>query len=232
MTWPQIPLPLIVFIPIAFIIIVLFTNIRYALRPDDYIGNSTVFASLVIGFIFLYAMQKYDLMDLNVETVSRNLIYLASVTELYDPSLICYLIKFAEGFLTFDTHDFSLLKFEEKLLPLINDEVTSFRVRESITILEQIYNQRISQVNLIAEPLWYLTFVTAILLTIIFPLDISFTKRTDSVIVIILIWLPIVTIYYLYISELESLTETISSTIDKLEKLYKKPRIKNSTILY
>ena len=227
MTWPQMPLPLIIFIPIAFIIIVLFTNIRYALRPDDYIGNSTVFASLVIGFIFLYAMQKYDLMDLNVETVSRNLFYLSSVAEKYNPSSICYLIRYAKGFLNFEKGDFSLLRFEKKILPQITDEATRFRVQESITILEQIYNQRISQVNLIAEPLWYLTFITAILLTIIFPLDISFAKRSDSVIVIILIWLPILTIYYLYISELESLEKVMTTTIDCLEKLYRKS--KNTT---
>jgi hypothetical protein len=225
MNLPQVPLPIVVLIPFVFIYIVLFTNIRYALRPDDYISDSTVFASLVIGFIFLYAMQKYDIMDANVTTVARNLNYLKYIAEKYDPSLICYLIRYGEGFLDFEENNYSIIRFEERILPLIEDESIRYRVRESISLLETIYHERISKTNLIVEQLWYLIFITAILLTIIFPLDTSFVKPADSVIVIILIWLPIVTIYYLYISELNSLVNIMNKTIYGLERAYSKKNL-------
>jgi hypothetical protein len=214
----QIPLWAFILVPIFFILIVLFTDVRYNLSPTNYIGHGTTIASLVIGFIFLYSMQKYDLMDLNVPIVSRNLIYLKGVAEKYDPSLICYLISYAKGFLNFDKNNYSIYIFEKKLLDKITDHNLTKSVHESVKKLEDIYEQRISGTNLIAEPIWYLVFIIALLLTLIFPMDMSFKNRADSVIVIALIWLPITTIYALYISELASLSKNINNTIKILSE--------------
>ena len=213
----QIPLWVFIVLPIFFILVVVFTDVRYGLRPNNYIGHSTTIASLVIGFIFLYGMQKFDTMDLNVPYITRNLIYLKSVAEKYDPSLVKYLISYAEGFLSFDATNFSIYKFEDQLLDKIDDADLKVSVHDSVRTLEGIYNDRVSGTNLIAEPIWYLVVIICILLTLVFPLDSCFKQDTDSVIVIILIWLPVVTIYSLYLSELQALEDSVTSVIKVLK---------------
>ena len=213
----QIPLWVFIVLPIFFILVVVFTDVRYGLRPNNYIGHSTTIASLVIGFIFLYGMQKFDTMDLNVPYITRNLIYLKSVAEKYDPSLVKYLISYAEGFLSFDATNFSIYKFEDQLLDKIDDADLKVSVHDSVRTLEGIYNDRVSGTNLIAEPIWYLVVIICILLTLVFPLDSCFKQVTDSVIVIILIWLPVVTIYSLYLSELQALEDSVTSVIKVLK---------------
>lgn len=214
----QIPSWSFIVVPLFFIAVILFTDVRYNLSPGNFIGHGTAIASLVIGFIFLYAMQKYDLMDLNVPIVTRNLIYLKGVAEKYDPSLVCYLEQYAEGFLNFEQDNYSIYIFEKKLLKKISDPNLTISVHDSVKKLEDIYNQRISGTNLIAEPIWYLIFIIALLLTLIFPMDISFHNRADSVIVITLIWLPIAAIFTLYLTELKNLNSTITNVIKILKK--------------
>jgi hypothetical protein len=213
----QIPLWGFILVPIFFILVVLFSDVRYNLSPAAYIGHGTAIASLVIGFIFLYGMQKYDLMDLNVPIVTRNLIYLKGVADKYDSSLNKYLVRYAENFLDFDPSDYSIYIFEKKLLAKITDPNLTISVHDSVKKLEEIYNQRISGTNLIAEPIWYLVFIIALLLTLIFPMDMSFHNRADSAIIIALIWLPVTTIYALYLSELASLENKIDNTIKILK---------------
>ncbi len=213
----QIPLWVFIALPIFFILIVLFTDVRYGLRPNNYIGHSTTIASLVIGFIFLYGMQKFDLMDLNVPYITRNLIYLKKVAEKYDPSLVKYLISYAEGFLAFDMNNYAIYKFEDIIIEKIDDEDVKASVMDAVRTLKDIYNDRVSGTNLIAEPIWYLVVIICILLTLLFPLDYCFKQKTDSIIVIILIWLPVVTIYSLYLSELKALEDSVISTIEVLK---------------
>jgi hypothetical protein len=222
MALPDIPLPVFWLTPIFFILIILFTNWRYQLLPNEFIGNGTVFASLVIGFIFLYAMQKYDNMDLNVPILVRNVGYLERIALKYDPSLVCYLIRYTEAFLNFDNSGFDLVEFECELLPLIEEECEKIRVIESLSLLAGIFHQRVSKSNLIVNELWYLVFICCILLTIIFPMDSSFVKDLDSIIIIVLIWLPIVVVYYLYDKEINNLDGTLMKLIDRLKKALKK----------
>ena len=209
----EIPLWVFIVLPIFFILIILFTDIKYKLRPNSYIGHSTTIASLVIGFIFLYAMQKFDLMDLNVPIITRNLVYLKTVAEKYDPSLVKYLVSYAEGFLDFDMGNYSIYIFEQKLLDKIEDENLKVGVVEATAALKDAYDQRVSGTNLIAQPIWYLVIIICILLTVIFPLDDCFKQKSDSIIVILLIWLPVTTIYTLYLSELNSLKNSIQDVI-------------------
>lgn len=227
---PQMPLWTFIVVPLIFVFIIVFTEFRYNLRPDNYIGHSTTLASLVIGFIFLYTMQKYDLMDLNVPIVVRSLTYLKSVALQYNqPQLVCYLISYAQSFLDFNGGDFSIFMFENKLAPHITDEETLLAVREESKKLEEIFNQRISGTNLIAQPIWYLVFIIALLLTLIFPLDNYFQKKVDAVVVLVLIWLPITTMYALYTIELQSLDTKINGVIDYLKQGIKCPNTKNKS---
>jgi len=216
MSLPDIPIELFALTPIVFILIAAFTNIRYELRPRNYIGHSTIFASLVIGFIFLYSMQKYDIMDANVPVVERNIIFLTEISLTYDPDTLCFLIEYLDDFLNFRNNEFPILRYENAIAPSIDDETVQFRVREAVTILENILYQRITRTNLIRNEIWYTVYLIAFLLTIIFPLDSNFAKPLDSIIVIILIWFPIITVYYLYQAELERLDETIRSTEEEL----------------
>jgi len=202
------------------------SNFRYGLKPNNYIGHSTIFASLVIGFIFLYGMQKYDKMDGNVPVVERNIIYLQMMALKYDPSLICLLIQYVVNFLEFTNNEFPIFEFERKILPLIKNEEEYFRVREAVTILELISHQRVTGENLITTPIWVLVYIIALLLTLIFPMDVEFENKTDSVIVIGLIWFPIATIYFLYRSELDKLQLTMENLIKELDRTAKRKGIK------
>jgi len=217
MVFPQIPLWGVIIFPIVCIYLIIFTDIRYNFKPELHISNGTTFASLVVGFILLYAMQKFDNIDLNVPTVSRALLYLKKVALKYNPKLICYLIDYTKGFLCLESSIYPLHCFEREILPLISSEAEKARVVTTITTLETIYNQRISLTNTIAEPIWYLVFITGVILTIMFPMDHTL-RRIDSILVLLLIWLPIVFIYALYLSELDALQIIIKDTIVELEK--------------
>ena len=103
---PEVIPELFIITPLIFIFIIIFTNYRYNLKPNNYIGHSTIFASLVIGFIFLYGMQKYDKMDANVPVVQRNIIFLQNVALQYNPSSICLLIQYVVNFLNFTNDEF------------------------------------------------------------------------------------------------------------------------------
>ena len=219
MELPAIPFEVFIITALGFIVIIIFTCFRYNLSPNSYIGHGTVFASLVIGFVLLYAMQKYDKMDANIPVVERNIIYLTDKALLYDPSLVCYLSEYLSNFLNFQNDRFPLVTFEAKLLPHISDDLEIFRIREAVTTLEDISYQRITKSNLIPNLIWYLVYITAFFLTIIFPMDSHFEKELDSIIVLILIWLPVLVIYYLYVSELNRLDDTISQGIEDLDVL-------------
>lgn len=222
---PDIPLNVFLIVPIIFILLIYFTNIRYHLKPNTYIDTIAVFASLVVGFIFLYGMQKYDQMDANVPVVERNIISLTQVALKYKPDTICYLQKYIEDFLNFTNDQFPIIQYEFEILPEISDENERFRVREAVTILENINNQRISRTNLIANPIWYVVFVSILILTIIFPLDESFDNEMDSVLVIILLWFPVYVIYYLYNLELSRLKRTMENLLSDLKYIAKKKNI-------
>jgi hypothetical protein len=223
---PSLPVETFLIVPLAFIFIILFTPIRYQLRPIRHIGSISIFASLVIGFIFLYGMQKFDKMDGNVPVVQRNIIFLSEFAQKYDPSLICFLIQYVVDFLNFTNDTFPIIEFEERLIPLLTTNEEIFRVREAVTILELISNERITGTNLIAEPIWYLVFISVFILTVIFPLDVSFTEPMDSILAIILLWLPLYIIYYLYNSEIDRLDRTMNGLIVDLQKLNKKNGVK------
>ena len=215
-TYPQIPLLGVIIFPIVFIFLIIFTDIRYNFRPDLHISNGTTFASIVVGFILLYAMQKFDNIDLNVPTVSRSLIYLKKVAATYDPQSICFLIDYSKGFLCEESRNYSLECFLRRIIPKIDNEVDRIRVTETVTMLENIYFQRVSETNTIAEPIWYLVFLSAIILTVIFPMDENL-PRMDAVLVLLLIWLPITFIYTLYLSELAALDTIMKDTIEELK---------------
>lgn len=217
MVLPQIPFLGVVIFPIICIYLIIFTDIRYNFKPELHISDGTTFASLVVGFILLYAMQKFDTIDLNVPTVSRAILYLKKVALKYNPKLICYLIKYCKGFLCLEIDNYALHCFEREILPLIPSEAEKARVVTTVTTLETIYNQRISLTNTIAEPIWYLVFISGIILTIIFPMDYTL-RKIDAILVLLLIWLPITFIYSLYLSELDALESIIEDTIVSLKE--------------
>lgn len=219
--YPQIPVELFIAVPILLILWILFTDVRFNLRPREHIHTVAIFSGLIIGFIFLYAMNKYDMNDAEVIAFTRYITFLAELAAKYDPSLICYLISYCYSFLNFNVDDYSLLKFEDKLVPQIKDPVEQARVENIVTQLETLFQQRVSGQNLIAEPLWYVVFIVLIILSIIFPLDTSFKREIDSILVLIVMWLPIVTIYVLYTGQLQILSTMINDEIDYLYKLAK-----------
>ena len=225
MVFPQVPLSIIIFIPLLFIFLIIFTDIRYELRPNQYIRHGTTIAALSIGFIFLYALQKYDKMDANYPVVVRNIIYLTDLSLSYDPTLICYLIEYLKDFLTFNNTGYPIVIFERKLLKKIQDDNLTYRIQQSVSILEDISNQRVSGENLIAAPIWYVVFIAATILTILFPMDTNFENKVDAVLIIILIWLPVVVIYSLYVTVLNDLDNTISKLIVDLKKIIKRKKI-------
>ncbi len=216
MVYPEVPLPGVILLPLVFIFLILFTDIRYNFKPEFHVSNGTAFASLVVAFILLYAMQKFDNIDLNVPTLNRSVMYLKAVALDHDPNLVPYLISYCKGFLCLEPENFALQCFEEKLIPLITNQGEKERVRSTVTILENLYNQRVSLTNTIAQPIWYLVFATGIILSIIFPMEESLGK-IDAILVLLLIWLPITFIYALYLSEIQALEIIVEDTIKELK---------------
>jgi len=91
--------------------------------------------------------------------------------------------------------------------------------------LELINDQRITKTNLIPNLIWYVVFISAILLSIILPFDVNINEKFDSIILIALIWIPIVSVYYIYITELERIVDSINELIEELKKDLKKEGI-------
>jgi hypothetical protein len=217
MAYPQIPLWGVLVFPLVFIYLIIFTDIRYDFEPDLRIGDATTFASLVVGFILFYAMQKFDNIDLNVPTVARSILYLKKVALKYDANLVCYLIGYVKGFICIDINNYSLKCFEKSLLPMIEDNSERERVRDNVSILEDKYYDRVSETNIIAQPIWYLVFLSGIILSIILPMN-SNINKINSILVLLLLWLPIGFIYSLYLTELQSLKDIMNDTLTELEK--------------
>jgi len=228
---PQLPLPVVFAFPLLFIFLIIFTNLRYEFRPNNFVGHGTLVASLAISFVFLYALQKYDQMDANFPVVIRNVVFLADLALIHDPSLICFLIQYLDDFLNFNNAGFPIVIFEKELLTFIDNENEIFRIREAVTTLEKLSDQRISGENLIPAVIWYVVFIAAILLTIIFPMDTNVEQELDAIFAILLIWGPIITVYYLYLDALEVLDDSVTELKEDLEVLMKKAGIKCKKIL-
>jgi len=229
---PPLPVGTFIIIPLIFVFLILFTDIRYQMIPNRYIGHVTIFASLVIGFIFLYSMQKFDKMNANIPVVERNIIYLSGMADKYNPQLNCLLIEYLLDFLNFRNDRFAIINFEKNLLPLVASDEEFFRIREAVTILEEISYQRITGENLIPEPIWYIVFVSIFILTVIFCLDTTLEREIDSIISIILIWFPIFVVYFIYNFELDRLEDTIDDLLKFLHKENKKNGIKCNPSIY
>ncbi len=228
---PQIPAPVIIGIPLLFIFLLIFTDIRYELKPIKFVGHVTTIAALSIGFVFLYALQKYDKMDANFPVIVRNIIFLADIALEHDPSLICFLIQYLVDFLNFNNSGFPIINFEKKILTFIDDENEIFRIREAVTILEDLSFQRISGENLIPAAVWYAVFLVTTILTIIFPMDTNIDRAVDSILLILLIWVPIVTVYILYLDALSVLDNAIKDLLGDLKKLMKREGINCCKVL-
>ena len=228
--YPQIPLPVVIGIPFLFIFFILFTSIRYEFAPPEHITNGTTVAALSIGFVFLYALQKYDKLGANFPVVLRNIIFLTDLALEYDPSLICYLTQYLEDFSDFNNTGYPIITFEEKLLPNIDDENLIFRIRGSVTTLERLSDQRITGENLISAPIWYTVFLSSTLLTLFLAMDIKLSDKTDSILLIVLIWFPVLTIYVLYLSILAELDTAIKDLIANLNKITDKNGIDCSEV--
>ena len=231
MALPQLPLPVVFALPLIFLFLIVFTNLRYEFKPHKFVAHGTLVASLAISFVFLYALQKYDKMDANFPVVVRNIVFLADLALIHDPSLICFLIQYLDDFLNFNNAGFPIVIFEKELLSNIDNENEIFRIREAVSTLEDLSYQRISGENLIPSAVWYVVFVAATLLSIIFPMDTNIEQELDAVFSIILIWGPILTVYYLYLDALEVLDDSITELKTDLEILMKKKGIKCSKVI-
>lgn len=209
------PVSVFILIPFFFIILIIFTDYRYKLRPVDYIDNATVCASLILGFIFLYGMQKYDQINVDTPTFAKNIIYLQRIANKYDASLTKYLKCFLKGYLNFEEFNFSILTFQEKLLPQITNPNEVIHIQGMISGLEILYNTRISKTDLVANEIWASVLIVAILFTVIFPMDPDLS-RLNACIIIILIWLPLFVLYYLYTKANKLLISTIQSVLREL----------------
>lgn len=230
MQLPRIPLFIFILAPVIFLYLILCTNIRHKLI-DSHISNSVVFVGVVVGFILLYAMQKYEKVDENSLLVSRHLEYLALVALKYDPSLISYLIQYSEEFIS-NENSYAILCFEKAIVPQIKSDVERKRVRHIVSILDDIFDQRVSKTNTIPELIWYIVFIISVILTVLFPLDSKFDSRIDELLVVILLWLPIVVIYYLYLSEIAQIENVINCSTKLLKKMYKHPDKYNNVNQY
>lgn len=227
---PRIPLFVFILTFLIFVYLILCTNIRHTL-VNFHISNSVVFVGVVVGFILLYAMQKYEKVDENSLQVSRHIQYLALLALKYDPSLIEYLIQYTEDFSN-NKNSYAILCFERKIVPMIKLDVEKNRVEHIVTILDDIFDERVSETNTIPELIWYIVFITGTILTILFPLDTKFENKMDSLMVVILLWLPIIAIYYLYLTQIDSIDQTVNSTTETLKKMYKNPDKYNNVNQY
>ena len=70
------------------------------------------------------------------------------------------------------------------------------------------------------------------LLTVIFPMDKEFKNAIDPILIIILIWLPLITLYYLYVEELKRLDATLNKLKIDLRKNIEKEGVKCDVVQY
>lgn len=173
--------------PIVFILYVIFVNWCWPGIPFEVITISAIFTALVIGFIVASAMTRYDTYYVNRSLFREKLLLLV----LGYPEYRSEALQLAESYAHRTNHDV--------ILPLINRARGDVYLTGLLSSLEDLLTRRIAQIDYLAPALWFAVFIPLIILTIIAVLD-DRIGQILSIMIIIVMWLPITTIYYLYIT--------------------------------
>jgi len=158
-----------------------------------------VFTGLIIGFIIVFAMQKFDLHSNNRNQFRQLILRLAR----QKPQMKEALIAYTKAYLHKEDGD--------ALVPWLEDP----SVNRTIYQLEDLSRVHVAGNDDIPNSIWYTVLISVIIISIIVVVD---ARMTDlmSLGAIVLIWLPIVVIYNLYIQRNVETEKIISQLLKTL----------------
>lgn len=197
---PTIPPWVFILTWILFILYLFFGPYKHEHFAIEVYSIGTVFAGLIIGFILVFAMQKYDLHISNRKRFVTALIHLQRLTDGSSRSL---LRKYIEAYL------------EKEDSTSLETLATTPRTTELVSLLEELATARFNQADDIPNSIWYTVYISIFIISILVVIDIRISKIL-GVATLILIWLPLIVVYYLYQSREN---ETLAYLRDKLTSL-------------
>jgi len=160
--------------------------------PPELFVAATAFSSVFIGFILIYAMQRYDSNQNNYESFLRDIYSLRKIS----PSNIKNIDNFLNYYEKYQP-DFDVIELEESILSDIKNDIKYKRVDSIINSSINLYNIRISRKDSIPMIVWGILFLILILVSLLMITD----KRIPlivSCLILIVIWSPSLVVYYFY----------------------------------
>lgn len=227
---PDISILLVIFFFAILVILVVTNYLKRTPLPFEALTLSGVFASLVIGFIVVYAIQKYDAFSANTNLYIRRTIQLAAIACKYAPEVIPLLVEYT---INFACRRLSLLIVDiQRILDAkITDPIEKNFANNLINQISIANSIQADGSDIIPNGIWYAVFLVTIIISIFIIRDIRLTQLSVLAI-LVTIWIPLTVIYYIYITRDEASNKQLYALVDslkknpcpKLEKIFFNPR--------
>ena len=166
-------------------------NLKSDKIPPELFLSICAFSSVFVGFILVYAMQRYDIYKNNKATFIEGIDYLKKLYPKNTNELNDYLNNYIAGGI------YDSLPLEEKVLSYNISIVQKDRTVALFQTLDSLYITRLQRGDNIPNSIWYVLFF---ILTMASLLMISDSRIHISVIFLIMtvIWSPCLVVFYLY----------------------------------
>lgn len=199
---PTIPTWIFLVIPMLFIIYNFLNKHKYSNLPLEVFSIGALFAGLIIGFIIVFAMQKFDIHSSNRNLFTQKILRLQRL----EPTMRDALVDYTKAYLEY--------KDSDVLLPWLTS--SNPIVVRTIQELDDLTSGHINSFDSIPNIIWYTVLISIIIITILVVID-GRIPNLMSLGAIILIWLPVIVIYYIYISRDTDTDRIIRELLEKLK---------------
>lgn len=200
-----------IFIIIIILVILSVTNfIRTYPFPDMRIVPAAIFASVLVSFILIFSIGKYDDFIDNTNLFTRRVEELAKVSKNRYPQIIPLLHQYVEDF---------ACRRKNTLLFEIEKSLTGNNLLFSlIRDIDESNGRQQDRVDFIPNIIWYGLFFITIILSLIVVANGNISPLI-SLATLAVIWLPILIIYYLYVNRFNILYDKINRLNTKLKRM-------------
>lgn len=176
-------------LPLLFAGYILLVNWRYQEFPHEAISVGSVFSALIIGFIVATAMTRYDAFTGNWYLFQQKLRSLQDLA----PELAAQIQQVRTDYQ--EHRDTS--SFQKLTQALLKRYPTNGYILQTLGALEGLITARLSNADALNPLLWFAVFVPLVVMSVFLVID-QRLNRTLTLLVLIIIWLPVLIVYYLY----------------------------------
>lgn len=176
-------------VPLLFVGYVLWINWRYQALPNEAISVGAVFSALIIGFIVATAMARYDSFTSNWGLFQQKLLSLQDLV----PEVATEIQRVKLDYVKRN----GTQSFRRLTRTLLQRYPNNDYIFQTLGALETLLNARFTNADALSPLLWFAVFIPMIVMSVFLVID----KRLNQVLtllVLLIIWLPVLIVYYLY----------------------------------